>query len=99
MSDIERAEKILHDLRAKREAAVAHGHSLGEERTQLAFGAHTGDAAARKKLDTINREAALHDSELRSLDCAIAEATARVERARQAEERAAARQRPEDAPK
>jgi GNAT superfamily N-acetyltransferase len=91
MSDIERAEKTLHDLRAKREAAVAHGHSLGEERTKLAFGAHTGDQAARKRLDKINVEAALHDSELRSLDSAIAEATARVERARQAEAQAQGR--------
>jgi hypothetical protein len=72
---------------------------LGEQRVQLAFGAHTGDAAARKKLDTINREAALHDSELRSLDCAIAEATKRVERARQDEERAANRQQAEEARK
>jgi hypothetical protein len=59
-SDIEQAEKILTELRGKREAAVAHGHSLGEERTQLAFGAHAlGDTKARKRLDEINRETAL----------------------------------------
>jgi hypothetical protein len=87
-SDIEQAEKILTELRGKREAAVAHGLSLGEERTQLAFGAHAlGDTQARKRLDAINRESALHDAELRSLDCAIAEASVRVNRAQQAEAR------------
>jgi hypothetical protein len=94
MSDTEQAEKILTELRGKREAAVAHGHSLGEERTQLAFGAHAlGDSQARKRLDAINRESALHDAELRSLDCAIAEATTRVNRAQQAEVRKVDRQK------
>src|SRR5258708_21824503 len=92
MSDIERAEKTLRDLRAKREAAVAHGVALGEERTQLAFTAHAlGDSKSRKRLDEINRESALHDSELRSLDAAISEAAARVERAHQAEQQAQGR--------
>jgi hypothetical protein len=99
-NEIEKAENILRDLRAKREAAVAHGHSLGEERTRLAFTAHgLGDSKARKRLDEINRESALHDSELRSLDCAISEAAARVDRARQAEVQAAARQKAEEARK
>jgi hypothetical protein len=100
MNDTERAEKILAELRGKREAAVAHGVALGEERTRLAFGAHAlGDSKSRKRLDEINRESALHDSELRSLDAAISEAAARVERARQAEEQAADRQRAEEARK
>jgi hypothetical protein len=55
---------------------------LSEERTRLAFGVHAlGDAKARRRLDEINRETALQDSELRSIDAAIAEATARVNRA------------------
>jgi hypothetical protein len=78
------AEHTLNNLRQKRAALVAHGIKLGEERAKLAFSAHTGDKAARQKLDKVNAEAALHDSELRSLDSAIAEGTARVERARQA---------------
>jgi hypothetical protein len=92
MNDTERAEKILTELRGKRAAAVAHGVALGEERTRLAFGAHAlGDSKSRKRLDEINRESALHDSELRSLDAAISEAAARVERARQAEAQAQGR--------
>jgi hypothetical protein len=94
MNDIDRVTHTLNNLLQKREALVAHGHSLGEERTQLAFGAHAlGDTKARKRLDEINRESALHDSELRSLDCAIAEATTRVNHARQAEARKVDRQK------
>jgi hypothetical protein len=98
-NEVEQATSTLTALRQKREQTVAHGHELGEERGKLAFAAHTGDAAARKKLDTVNREAALHDSELRSLDAAIAEASARVERARQAEAQAADRQKAKEARK
>jgi hypothetical protein len=90
--EVATAEHTLANLRQKRDALVAHGVELGEQRTKLAFAAHTGDQAARKRLDKINAEAALHDSELRSLDSAIAEGTARVERARQAEERAQGRE-------
>src|SRR5207302_628746 len=78
MNDIEQAEKTLVALRSKRDALVAHGVALGEERTQLAFGAHTGDDKARKQLDAVNREAALNDAEQRSLGCAIAEAENRL---------------------
>jgi hypothetical protein len=91
MNDIEQAEKTLAGLKQKREALVAHGHSLGEAQGRISYSAHTGDKAARAKLDKLNGEAALHDSELRSLDSAIAEATARVERARQAEAQAQGR--------
>jgi hypothetical protein len=83
--DFEQAEKTLVALRSKRDALVARGIELAEERQHCAFGAHTGDAAARKKLDAINREAALHDSELRSLDAAIAEAAERVKQAQAVE--------------
>jgi DNA repair exonuclease SbcCD ATPase subunit len=91
MNDIEQAEKTLAGLKQKREALVARGHSLGEAQGRISYSAHTGDKAARAKLDKLNAEAALHDSELRSLDSAIAEATARVERARQAEAQAQGR--------
>jgi hypothetical protein len=85
-SDIAQAEHVLNNLRQKREIAVGHGVALGEERTQLAFGAHAlNDKAARRRLDEINREDALHDAELRSLDAAISEASVRVNRAQAAE--------------
>jgi hypothetical protein len=93
------AEHTLANLQQKREALVARSHRLGEEQSKIAFSAHTGDQAAKKRLDKINADAALHDSELRSLDSAIAEGTARVEAARQAEARAADRQRAAEARK
>jgi hypothetical protein len=98
-SDIEQAEHVLNNLRQKRVAAGVRGHGLGEESTKLAFAAHTGDKAARQKLDKVNAEVALFESELRSLDSAIAEGTARVEAARQAEAQAADRQRAAEARK
>jgi hypothetical protein len=97
--DVTTAEGTLATLRQKREALVAHGHELGEERGKLAFAAHTGDQAARKKLDTINREMALQDSELRSLGAAIAEAQQRVAVAVASARSAADRQRAEEARK
>jgi hypothetical protein len=99
LSDIEQADHVLSNLRQKREALVAHGVELGEKRTQFAFGAHTGDQAAKKQLDAINREAALHDSELRSLDAAISEAAERVKRAQAAEAQKVARERAAEARK
>jgi hypothetical protein len=100
MNDIERAEHVLNNLRQKREVLVARGVELSEQRTKLAFAAHAGDEAkARKQLDEINREAALHGSELHSLDAAIAEAGTRVERAQQAEAQKAARERAAEAQK
>jgi hypothetical protein len=93
MNVVEQAEHVLNNLRAKRDALVAHGIELGGERAKLAFAAHAaGDAKAKKRLDEINRESALHDSELRSLDAAISEATARVAAAQAAEAREAERQ-------
>jgi hypothetical protein len=86
-NDVERAGQIVAELRFKRDALVAHGIELNEQRQQVSYAAHTGDAAARKKLDNINREAALHDSERRSLDAAISEAAARVSQAQAAEAR------------
>jgi multidrug resistance efflux pump len=90
--DFEQAEKTLVALRSKRDAVVAHGVGLGEERGKISFAAHTGDAAARKRLDKLNAEIALHDSELRSLDAAIAEATERVKQAQAAEHAKAERE-------
>jgi hypothetical protein len=85
MTDVEQAEHVLNNLRQKRDAVVARGVELGEEQAKLAFAAHAGgDAKAKKRLDEINRESALHDSELRSLDAAIGEAGARVQQARAA---------------
>jgi hypothetical protein len=91
--EVGNAEHTLANLQQKREALVARGHRLGEERAKLAFAAHAeADAKARKRLDEINRESALHDSELRSLDAAIVEAGERLKAAQAIEQQAQARE-------
>jgi hypothetical protein len=87
------AEHTLANLQQKREALVARGHRLGEERGKISFAAHASDdAKARKRLDEINRESALHDSELRSIEAAIAEAGERLKAAQAIEQQERAKE-------
>jgi hypothetical protein len=93
MTTTDDAEHTLVNLQQKREALVARGHRLGEERGKISFAAHASDdAKARKRLDEINRESALHDSELRSLDAAIVEAGERLKASQAIEQQAQARE-------
>jgi hypothetical protein len=87
MTEVEKAETVLAELRARRESLVAHGHSLAQRRTEISFAAHTGDRAARKKLDDLHHESARFESELKSMDDAIAEADRRAQQERAAEAR------------
>jgi DNA repair exonuclease SbcCD ATPase subunit len=83
MTEIEKAEKTLADLQTKRDNWVKRGTELADERSSVAFAAHTGsDKSARNKLDKLNSEIATHASELASLDSAIAEATQRLAKAK-----------------
>jgi hypothetical protein len=83
MTDIEKAEKTLADLQTKRDSWVKRGTELADERSSVAFAAHTGgDKSARNKLDKLNTEIATHASELASLDSAIAEANTRLAHAK-----------------
>jgi chromosome segregation ATPase len=91
MIHIEKATQTLDELTLNRDALVGRGVELEEQRQRVAYAAHTGDVAARKRLDTLNRESGMHASELASLDAAIAEATARLEAARKTEATAADR--------
>jgi hypothetical protein len=93
-------EHVLNNLRQKRDALVAHGVELGEERTRLSFSAHAeADKAAQKRLDTLHGELGRFESELKSVDEAIAEATKRVAASQAAEAQAVVRQRAEEARK
>jgi hypothetical protein len=86
---IEKAEAVLADLNANREALVARGHELEARLQEVAFAAHTGNKAERTKLDETNSELLTHQYELSSLDSAIAEATKRLAAADAAEAQAA----------
>jgi hypothetical protein len=77
------AERVLAELDVKRAACIQRGTDLADERASVALAAHTGDAAARKKLDALNRESAEHASELRSIDEALKAAALKLQAARQ----------------
>lgn len=83
-SDVETAERIVADLAAKRDILTARGADLSSERQAIAYAAHTGDKAARKRLDAVNAESAGLAAEAESLDAAIAEANIRVIAAQEA---------------
>ncbi|MGP0084902.1 MAG: hypothetical protein ACLP0B_14920, partial [Steroidobacteraceae bacterium] len=85
VTDVEQAEKIVADLTVARSVLVERGAALGETRKSLALDAHIGDAAARKKLDAINREAVSYGFEIELLEAAIAAAGERLDAARAAE--------------
>lgn len=85
MTDIKKAEAVIPALEQKRIKCVQRGTDLQDEIASVALAAHTGDAAARKKLDALNRESAEHASELQSLDAALRAASERLEKAKQAE--------------
>jgi hypothetical protein len=85
MSDIQKAETVLAELIAKRDAHLERGTKLADDRREIAFAANTGDQGARKKLDALNHEAALHERELENLSAAIEEAIKRLDAARREE--------------
>jgi hypothetical protein len=83
MTDVEKCKTTIAELECKRAACVKRGTELADEQANVALGAHTGDKAARRRLDEINAALALHGSELASLDAALkaAEHLAAAERA------------------
>jgi len=85
MSDIQKAETVLAELTAKRDDHLERGKKLTDDRREIAFAANTGDQGARKKLDALNHEAALHERELENLSAAIEEANKRLDAARREE--------------
>ncbi len=90
---IKEAEAIVTKLEAKRAACVKQGTELHDEQANIALSAHTGDAKARKRLDEINSEIAVHSSELQSLDAALRAAGDKLARAKEHEAKTEDRQR------
>jgi hypothetical protein len=88
MTEIEHAEKTLADLRAKREAIVARGRELSDERSAIALDAHTGNAKSSKRLMEINAALALHVSEIEGIDAALKSADEKLSAAQAAEAQA-----------
>jgi chromosome segregation ATPase len=88
---LEQAEQTLAGLDAALLRLKARGTELADEQASIALSAHTGDEKARKRLDAINREIAVHGSEVNSLHIAVKAAEANVASAKQEEQRAEAR--------
>jgi hypothetical protein len=100
MNDTEQAEHVLNNLRQKREAIVACGRELSDERFAIALEAHTGNNnKATKRLMEINAALALHASEVESIDAAIEAAGKKHAAAEHAAATAADRQKAEEARK
>lgn len=78
---LDQAKAVVETMAAKQEAANRHSENLAAERARVALAAHTGDEAARKRLDEINAEISVHGSEVASIAAAIAQARENVKAA------------------
>jgi uncharacterized protein YukE len=78
------AHAIVTDLEAKRGDAIRRGTELADERSSIAFQAHTGDEKAARCLKEVHQEISEHSSELASLDAAVRAASTKVEAAKAA---------------
>jgi hypothetical protein len=89
----ESAATVLSDLEVKAEDSRRRGDEIGMKRRDLAYAAHTGDAKAKKQLDTLNDEGARILLERQDLDVALLTARSRLAEAQRvaagAEEQAA----------
>jgi DNA repair exonuclease SbcCD ATPase subunit len=78
ISALAAAKQVVTDLEAKRTDAVRHSEALAAERSEIALRAHSGDDAARRRLDELHGDIGRQSSELASLEAAVAEALQRV---------------------
>jgi uncharacterized protein YukE len=79
------AQSVVADLEAKRGDSVRRGVDLADERSSIAFAAHTtSDEQANKRLQEIHLAISMHASELASLDAAIRAASNKVDTAKSA---------------
>ena len=79
--NISKCEKILGDLQDQRDALLGRIRTLGQQREQVSYAAHTGSKDAKAKLDRINIEASTIGHDIVSIEAAIAEANKRLKAA------------------
>jgi hypothetical protein len=86
-SDVDQAQKILNDLRDRRDEIAGRAARFAEERKRLAYSAHAagGDKSAQERLRKANDESITCNVALESVDAAIVEATKRLDIAERAE--------------
>jgi DNA repair exonuclease SbcCD ATPase subunit len=92
MNDIETAERTIAQLRDQRDRAAERFTAIGAEREQLRFDAHVNNSkeAKAKLAKLVDEEVALNGT-VQSLDGALAEANKRLNAAREAANREAAK--------
>jgi folate-dependent tRNA-U54 methylase TrmFO/GidA len=90
-TEVEKAEATIKSLEDKRQHLVQKATELDREQQLISFAAHTGDAKARTRLTEINSAVATHSAEMKSIEAALIEATARAQVARAGEALAADR--------
>ena len=72
LNAVEHAQKIVDELKAKRDATIAATRADETEMAGIAYEAHTGDQKAAAKLETLRERALRRNDELSSIDSAIA---------------------------
>jgi hypothetical protein len=87
------AEQLLARFERERAELVERKAALADKRRSVAFDAHAGDGSASRLLDGLHQQAVELESRIAGLDDAIAEASRRVERARENEAREQDRER------
>src|SRR5215472_8670413 len=88
------AERAISNLEQKKTALIARGNQFATNRASVAFKAlNDDDAAAKQKLDQINKETGQLGAEVASVDAALVTARQRLAVAQRAEARAADRER------
>jgi hypothetical protein len=85
MDDVKKCETVLAELELKRDKCAAEHANLESEMKRHSYDAHTGNRKAKDALDKLMERALRIDHELKSVAAAIVEATARLDKARQAE--------------
>jgi hypothetical protein len=96
MNEVTKATETLQRLESDLAKATDRATTLQTERRQLSFAAHSGDKAARTKLDKLNGESVTFAFEAENLRSAIEEARTKLTDTQRAAELA---QRKEDARK
>jgi hypothetical protein len=80
MTEIEKAEQTLFTLQSKQRDLARNAVELADERQRISFAAHADeDAKARKRLDEITAATVAHQSEMASIEAAIAQANVNLD--------------------
>jgi hypothetical protein len=84
-NEIEMAQQVIDDLTRKHRELADKAEEMAAQRRELSYAAHTGDAAAMKKLTLLTRDTATLALERENIASALVEANKRLNEAQAAE--------------